>query len=129
MAAAAKQPLLAHTPNSYFRADPWAKEHPVFGGLPSGGILDYTFYRDVISATVYRDLPTPFEAISGMIQTSGGQEDYCSDLVVAEYPFGAGRVLLNSLKLRDNLGQVPAADRLLVNLINYAAKDPNQPLA
>jgi len=23
-------PQLAHTPDAYFRADPWAKEHPVF---------------------------------------------------------------------------------------------------
>jgi len=58
--------------NWYFRADPWAKEHPVFKGLPSGGILDYTFYRDIISATVFRGLEPPVEAISGTIQTSGG---------------------------------------------------------
>ncbi len=131
-AASGIKPELAHTPDWYFRADHWAKEHPVFDGLPCGGILDYTFYRDILSATVFRNLPSPVEAISGTIQTSGGSDDYCSDLLVAECPVGAGRVILNSLKLRENIGRVPAADRLLLNLINYAARDasasPSKPV-
>jgi hypothetical protein len=121
-------PCLAHTPDAYFRADLWAKEHPVFGGLPSGGILDYTLYRDIISSTVFRGLEATAEAISGAIQTSGGQDDYRSDLVVAAYPFGAGRVILNSLRIRQNLGTNPTAERLLRNLLNYAAEGIEQPL-
>jgi hypothetical protein len=121
-------PYLAHTPDAYFRADLWAKEHPVFGGLPSGGILDYTLYRDIISSTVFRGLEATAEAISGAIQTSGGQDDYRSDLVVAAYPFGAGRVILNSLRIRQNLGTNPTAERLLRNLLNYAAEGIEQPL-
>jgi hypothetical protein len=115
------RPQLAHTPD-WFRADHWAKEHPVLAGLPCGGVVDYTFYRDILSAIVFRDLQSPLEAICGAIQTSGGSDDYRSDLL-AECPFAAGRVVLNSLKVRDNLGKVPAADRLLLNLINYAARD------
>lgn len=123
------RPMIAHTPNWYFRADPWAKEHPVFSGLPCGGIMDYTFYRDIISSAVLRDLPAPVEAICGAIQTSGGSDDYRSDLLIAEYPFGAGRIVLNSLKLRENIGKVPAADRLLANLINCAARDSHKPVS
>jgi hypothetical protein len=123
------RPQIAHTPDWYFRADHWAKIHPVLAGLPSGGILDYTFYRDILSATVFRDLQSPVEAICGAIQTSGGGDDYRSDLLVVECPFVAGRVVLNSLKVRDNLGKVPAADRLLLNLINFAARDLQRPLA
>jgi hypothetical protein len=40
-----------------------------------------------------------------------------------------GCVVLNSLKLRDNIGKVPAADRLLLNLMNYAAKDVDKPVS
>ncbi len=119
---------LCHTQNWYFRADPWAKEHAVFSGLPSGGILDYTFYRDIISATVFRGLDQPVEAISGAIQTSGGPDDYESDLTVAAYKFGAGRVILNSLKIRENLGIAPPAERLIRNFLNYAAQGIEQPL-
>jgi len=123
------RPQLAHTPDWYFRADHWAKEHPIFAGLPCGGILDYTFYRDIISATVFRNLPAPVEAICGAIQTSGGNDDYRSDVLVAAYPFAAGRCILNSLNLRDNIGKVPAADQLVLNLLRHAAKDTQKPIA
>ena len=29
--------------------DEWAKRHPIFDGLPSGGLMDYTFYRNHFS--------------------------------------------------------------------------------
>jgi len=62
------------------------------------------YIRDIISSTVFRGLDPSVEAISGAIQTSGGQDDYHSDLAVAAYKLGAGRVILNSLKIRQNLG-------------------------
>ncbi len=127
--ASKDRPQLARTPNAYFRADPWAKEHAVFEGLPSGGILDYTLYRDIISSTVFRGLDPSVEAISGAIQTSGGHDDYRSDLQIAAYQFGAGRVILNSLNIRQNLGTIPTAERLLRNLLNYAAQALGQPVA
>jgi hypothetical protein len=120
--ASKNRPQLARTPNAYFRADPWGKEHPVFRGLQSGGILDYTLYRDIISPIVFRGLDPTVEAISGAIQTSGGQDDYRSDLQIAAYQFGAGRVILNSLRIRQNLDTSPTAERLLRNLLNYAAQ-------
>ena len=120
--ASKTRPQLCHTQNWYFRADPWAKEHAVFSGLPSGGLLDYIFYRDIISATVFRGLESPVEAISGAIQTSGGPDDYDSDLTVAACRFEAGRVILNSLKIRENLGTVPAAEKLLRNLLTMPPK-------
>jgi hypothetical protein len=123
------RPQLAHTEDWYFRADHWAKEHQIFDGLPSGGILDYIFYRDIISATVFRDLPSPVEAVCGAIQTSGGRDDYRSDLLIALCRVAAGRVVLNSLKLRENIGKVPAAERLVLNLLNYAAEDIRKPLS
>jgi hypothetical protein len=33
------------------------------------------------------------------------------------------------LRIRENLGVVPAAERLLRNALNYAARDLDQPLA
>jgi hypothetical protein len=101
----------------------------VFAGLPSGGILDYTFYRDIISSTVFRGLEPPVEAISGAIQTSGGRDDYRSDLQVAAYRFGSGHVVLNSLNIVQNLGTDPTAERLLRNLLNYATKAIRQPIS
>ena len=32
----------------YYRADMWAKDHPIFEGLPCGGLMDPTFYREIL---------------------------------------------------------------------------------
>jgi hypothetical protein len=41
----------------------------------------------------------------------------------------AGCFIVNTLRIRENLGSVPAAERLLRNILNYAARDLAQPLA
>ena len=112
---------IAKTPNWYFLADHWAKDHPIFDGLPAGGILDYRFYRDLLTATVYRGLDAPADAVAGAIQTSGGGDPYRSDLLLAVIARGHGRYILNSLQIRENLETNPAAAKLLRNLASYAA--------
>lgn len=101
--------------------DEWAKRHPIFDGLPSGGLMDYTFYREIIPDTVLVGQDAPAEAVAGAIKAS---QDYSSGLMVALHKFGAGRFILNTLLIRENLGTNPVADRLLVNLIRYAADAP-----
>lgn len=120
------KPSLGEVPNWYFRADHWAKPHPVFAGLPSGGVMDYTFYREILTPRVFINLRPPVEAICGAQETS---ESYQSDLLVSAHKFGEGGFTLNSLKIRENLGQVPAAERLLRNMLNYAGRDTNNPVA
>jgi hypothetical protein len=106
--------------------DEWAKRHPIFDGLPSGGLMDYTFYREIIPDLVLSGQDPPSEAVAGAIKAS---QDYSSGLMVAVYESGAGRFILNTLLIRENLGTHPAADRLLVNLLRYAARDTGEPLA
>jgi hypothetical protein len=126
----------------YYRADMWAKNHPIFDGLPSGGLLDPTFYREILPQhallrrhTVGRgfteeeaiaELDQPDEAVCGANRLSA---TYASGLHVVVYRLGAGRFILNNLLVRGNLGQVPAAERLLRNMLNYAAIGTEQPLA
>ena len=45
------------------------------------------------------------------------------------YNLGAGRFVLNTLQIRDNLPHHPVAGRLLVNLLRFAGRDAGQPLA
>ena len=50
---------------------------------------------------------------------------------MAEYPFGKGRFIVNTFNVLENIDQHPAADRLLLNMINHAAtfaKGPAAPL-
>ncbi len=98
--------------------DEWAKRHPIFDGLQAGGLMDYTFYREIIPDAVWSGQDTPAEAVAGAIKAS---QDYSSGLMVAVYKRGAGRFILNSLRIRDNLTTNPVAERLLRNMLRYAA--------
>ena len=64
--------------------------------------------------------------VAGAINAS---QDYSSGLYVAVYDFGAGRLVLNALRVRENLGVHPAAERLLRNMLRYAARDLGKPPA
>jgi hypothetical protein len=88
--------------------------------------MKYTFYREILNSEVFTGLQPPLEAISGALDTSEG---YHSDLLVSVHSLGEGRFILNSLKIRENLGHVPAAERLLRNMLNYAERDTGKPPA
>ena len=111
----------------YYRKDDWAKNHPIFAGMPAGGIMNMAYYKNLIPyETVMMNIQPPDEAVSGAINAS---LDYASGLHVGVYKLGAGRFILNNLQILENLGTDPAAERLLRNMLNYAARDLDQPLA
>jgi hypothetical protein len=109
----------------YYRADAFSKRHPVFDGLPSGGIMDYTFYREIIPQVAWIGLATPAEAVAGEIRAQFG---YDAGLITSVHNLGNGQFVLNTLRIRENLGRVPAAERLLRNLLRWAAGDADKPL-
>jgi hypothetical protein len=106
--------------------DDWAKAHPVFDGLPAGGLMDFGVYRDIIPDLVLIGQPAPDEAIAGTIKASQGYE---SGMLVLANRFGAGRFLVSTLRVRENLGHDPVADRLLGNMLTWAATEAQGPLA
>lgn len=115
-----------------YHTDDWAKQHPIFDGMPAGGILDHTYYRQVIPGSasttpnaLWSGQDAPAEVVAGSINSSLG---YSSGLLVAVYDFGAGRFTLNTLRILENLGSDPVAERLLRNMLRHAAWDVNQPL-
>ena len=65
-----------------YHKDEWAKTHPVFEGLPSGGMMDYAFYREIIPELVFAGQDPPAEAIAG---ANNASFDYSSGLMLAEY--------------------------------------------
>ena len=109
-----------------YHKDDWAKNHPIFEGLPAGRVLEHTFYREMLSGTAFAGQDDPSEVVAGAINTCLG---YSSGLTVAVYDLGAGKFTLNSLRIRDNLGTDPVADRLLRNMLNHAARHVNLPPA
>jgi hypothetical protein len=106
--------------------DEWCKRHPIFEGLPAGGLMDYDYYRELIPDAVFAGQEPPADAVAGAIKAS---QDYTSGLMMAVYRVGSGRFILNTLHIRDQLHQHPVASRLLVNLLRYAGRDVAQPLA
>lgn len=97
-----------------YHVDQWAKRHPVFEGLQSGGLMGYDYYREILPLAFFIDTQTPDEAIAG---GNNASLRYESGLMLALYHRGKGQFLINTLLLRENLGTVPQAERLLRNLL------------
>jgi hypothetical protein len=104
--------------------DEWAKRHPIFDGLPCGGLMDYRIYRNIIPDVVYYGQDAPLEAICGGAEVSFS---YASGLMVCTHAFGNGRFILNTLRLEENLGKDPVAERLLRNMLRYASAERSSP--
>jgi hypothetical protein len=108
----------------YHREDV-ARRHPIFAGLPPAGIMDWDYYGPVIPRYVFEGQPAPddvaaaFFAVGYASMTEQVKSGYASGLIAASYPFGAGRFLLNSLRILENVDRHPAADRLLLNMVAY----------
>lgn len=109
-----------------------ARRHPLFEGLPAPGILDWDYYGPVISSSLFDGLDAPDDIAAAAFAVGYPCPDgYVSALMLASYPFGAGRFILNAFRIVENLDTHPAADRLMLNLIRYAGtfcREPLQPL-
>jgi hypothetical protein len=99
-----------------------AKAHPVFEGLQAKGIMDWYYYGPMIPHYLFDGLDTPDDvaatAFATGYSTPGG---YASGVLLASYRSGEGRLILNTFPVLENLDVHPAADRLMLNLINYAS--------
>jgi hypothetical protein len=105
-----------------------AKPHPVFAGLQGSGILDWDYYGPVLPHYLLDGQDTPAEVIAAAFaagySTPGG---YASGVLLGSYKFGAGQFFVNTFPLLENIDAHPAADRLLLNLIQYAATSVQGP--
>jgi hypothetical protein len=109
-----------------YHSDEWARRHPIFEGLPAGGLMDYSYYRELIPEVVFTGIDPAAEPVAGGINASWG---YQSGLTVAVCKLGAGEFILNTLLIREHLGKVPQAERLLRNMLRFAARDIVKPPA
>jgi hypothetical protein len=128
----------------YYRADRWAKNHPVFEGMPAGGMMDYRYFRNVISLNALSQeyavvmggphayhpgpgtpLTYPSEAICGATRLS---HTYCSGVYLGIWVFGQGQFMVNTLQIAEHLENDPAADRLLCNMLTFASRDVHKPM-
>jgi hypothetical protein len=108
--------------DSLYHKECVAKKHRVFDGLQGNGILDWYYYGPVLPHYLFDGQDTPDETIAAAFATGystlGG---YASGVLLGSYKFGAGKFIVNSFPILENIDTHPAADRLLLNLIGYAA--------
>ncbi|MCA9417470.1 MAG: hypothetical protein KC917_14410, partial [Candidatus Omnitrophica bacterium] len=108
-----------------YHKDEWVKRHPIFEGLPTG-MMDYSVYREVIPDVAWSGQDVPDEVVAGANDASLA---YSSGLMLSVYKLGEGRFILNTLRIRENIGTDPVAEKLFANLLSYAAGESDQPLA
>ncbi len=100
-----------------------ANRHPVWAGLPAPGILDWDWWGQVVSHELLSDQGTPDEVIGAAFATGycceGG---YASGIMLGSWRLGSGRVVVNTFRVLDELDRHPAAERLLLNLVAWAAR-------
>ncbi|MEI6512408.1 MAG: sugar-binding domain-containing protein [bacterium] len=97
------------------------KEHPIFEGLQTRGILDWDYYDQVIPVILFDQLDTPDDvAVASWSTGYCSKTGYICGIQLATYNFGQGRFVLNTMQILEYLGEHPAADRLMLNLIKYA---------
>jgi len=101
------------------------KRHPVFDGLQSGGILDWDYYDEVIPHAIFDGQDAPDDTAAAAFAVGyccpGG---YASGFLIGSYKVGEGRIILNTMRILENVGRHPAADRLLLNLAAQARRRP-----
>jgi hypothetical protein len=105
-----------------YHKDCVAKRHPVFEGLQGDGILDFYYYGPMTPTYLFDGQDPPSEVIAAAFaagySTPGG---YASGILLGSYSFGAGEFFLNSFPILDHVDDHPVADRLLLNLVQYAS--------
>jgi hypothetical protein len=101
-----------------------ARKHPFLDGLQPPGILDWDYYGPLISRQFFEGQDTPAEtAVAAFaICHSSRPDGYAAGTMLGVYPVGSGKIVLNTLNILDNVDKHPAADRLLMNVVTYAAR-------
>ncbi|MCL5745050.1 MAG: hypothetical protein M1541_14185 [Acidobacteria bacterium] len=108
------------------------RPHPIFDGLPAGDFMGQTYLNVCANETIQGIAEPPvvgslsFDFGQGTMERNyTGPKDawWGSDMVVV--PQGKGRVLLSTLHITENLGKDPVADKLLYNIVRWAAAPGN----
>jgi hypothetical protein len=107
-----------------------ARRHPVFEGLQGNGILDWYYYGSLSPRHIFDGQDDAEEVVAAAFATGycgGGSKGYESGTLMSVHRLGSGRFILNAFPVLETLDVVPAADRMLLNMVRYAASLCAQP--
>ncbi len=122
---------LTHFSDWLYHKECVARRHALFAGLAPAGIMDWDYYGPLISSRFFegQDTPTDVAAAAFAICHSSRADGYAAGVMLGAYRFGAGRIVLNTFNVLEQVDKHPAADRLLLNLIAYGAESVEHPAA
>ncbi len=104
------------------------RPHPIFDGLPAKDFMGQAYLNVCANETIEGIQEPPIVgSVSYEWGTTRPDANYHgprnvwwgSDMVVV--PYGKGRLLLSTLRITENLGQDPVADKLFYNMVRWAA--------
>ena len=100
-----------------------ASNEYIFEGLGLG-ICDSTQYGQTFPFYSYMTSRTPEDIICPAFYVGSPHVNgaYASGHTIAGFTSGKGMIYLNCFLLEENIGKNPAADMILINLINYLSK-------
>ena len=115
---------LTHFSDWLYHKECVAKKHALFQGMQAPGVMDWDYYGPVISNLFFegQDTPDDTAAAAFAVCHSSRPDGYAAGVMLGTYKVGAGRIVLNTFNILDNVDRHPAADRLLLNLVDYAGK-------
>jgi hypothetical protein len=97
------------------------KRHKILDGMQAPGILDWEYYGQLCNDFFFENIKTPDDAAVISIATGYPGPGYDEGVIIGGYKFGEGFFMLNAMSVLENAGH-PAADRLLINLLDYILK-------
>lgn len=113
---------LTYAESWYYHPINVVRSHPYCRALPKGVMCD-AYWQMVTPQFVFHGQPVPEELAVVTVASpyfTGDDEliGYLIGVALGTYRFGKGRIVLNCFKILDTLGSNPAAERLLMNLID-----------
>ena len=103
-------------------------------GCRAKAILDWYYYGQLIPDFVFDGQDTPDEVFAAAFAVGYGVPEniapsYTSGILLGFYKFEEGGFFLNTFPILDQLDhQNPAADRMLLNLVQYVGHQVDKPL-
>jgi hypothetical protein len=104
----------------------YARKHPIFDGLPTDGFMGQP-YQNVVGNNTITNLPG--NPIAGSLSWDidrdyRGPTQWWHGTDLAVVQLGEGKMILSMLRIVENLGRDPVADRIIMNLIRFAQETP-----
>ncbi|NLV44027.1 MAG: hypothetical protein GXY07_05965 [Candidatus Hydrogenedentes bacterium] len=122
---------LTHFSDWLYHKECVAKKHAFFNGLQSRGVMDWDYYGPIITNKFFEggDIPEDMAAAAFAVCHSSRPDGFAAGVMLGAYSFGAGKIIVNTFNILDNIDRHPAADRMLLNMIEYALTSVELPSA